>query len=53
LWQLLPVLTPVMVIAAALTLQRFERIVLVPNPAVLVDSGPATDQHTSEVRGDR
>jgi hypothetical protein len=52
-WLLLPVLTPMMVIAAALSLQRLERIVLTPTPAVLVDSGPTTDQHTSEVRSDR
>lgn len=53
MWLLLPVLTPVMVIATALALQRFEQIVMVPNPAVLVDSDPATGQHTLEVRGDR
>jgi hypothetical protein len=52
-WLLLPALTPVMVIAAALALQHFEQIVLVPNPIVLVDSDPARNQHTSEVRGDR
>jgi hypothetical protein len=53
MWLLLPVLTPVMVIAAALASQRFERIVLTPNPAILLDSGSATNQHTPEVRGDR
>ena len=53
MWLLLPVLTPVTVIAAALALQRFERIVPVPNPVVPLDSDTTTDQHTSEVRGVR
>jgi hypothetical protein len=52
-WLLLPVLTPMMVIAAALALQRFEQNILTPNPTALLDSGPAGNQHASEVRGAR
>jgi hypothetical protein len=50
---LMPVLTPVMVMVAALVLQRFERIVLASKRTLLIGPGSDISHPVLEVADDR
>jgi hypothetical protein len=53
LWILLPVLTPLAVIVAALSLQHLERITLSPSQTVPTESGLVGHHPAPGVPGDR
>ena len=53
LWIVLPVLTPLAVIVAAVALQHLERIVVPPSQTVFTDAGLVGDRPAPGGPGDR